>query len=274
VISYGAATGNGPTLIDHLVGIAIQRTGYAGVLDTLETADPASVDFQQVADLVGSSARPARPMQETLQFERASFMDSLQRIYHTDPTTGARELDIQELSRFASMVTDGGDDADLAALVDKFSATSYEQTMAVANDYYDRMTQASMLPYSQGREILAGVERDIENETNPMVKTFMPALSRYYTLVTGSEVQQRGTQLAARIKAFEQQNGSLPESLDVFGEADFTVDPFTGARFRYERTDGGFRIYSVGPNGVDDGGVHDRRFSSSDFVVFPPVRER
>jgi hypothetical protein len=45
-------------------------------------------------------------------------------------------------------------------------------------------------------------------------------------------------------------DGKAPETLDV-------PDPFTGRTMQYRRTATGFRIFSVGPNGVDDGGKED-----------------
>ena len=48
-------------------------------------------------------------------------------------------------------------------------------------------------------------------------------------------------------------HGEYPDSLDPIPRQ-LTIDPLHGSSFRYKRTEEGFLLYSVGPNGVDDGG--------------------
>jgi len=48
-----------------------------------------------------------------------------------------------------------------------------------------------------------------------------------------------------------------------------TTDPFTGDRFVYRSGGGDFTLYSLGGNGVDDGGVHDPRADTNDVVYWP-----
>jgi hypothetical protein len=51
---------------------------------------------------------------------------------------------------------------------------------------------------------------------------------------------------------------TYPESLEhLVGEAvtKVPIDPFIGKAFHYQREENGFVVYSVGENGVDDGGV-------------------
>jgi hypothetical protein len=65
--------------------------------------------------------------------------------------------------------------------------------------------------------------------------------------------------------------GSLPSSLDELVPAllpRVPVDPFSGSAIKYARRDGEFIVYSVGPNGKDDGGATHRR------VEGPPGYQR
>jgi hypothetical protein len=78
--------------------------------------------------------------------------------------------------------------------------------------------------------------------TNPLLGQLTPSLARARTGVTRGESQRRATALVTRIKAYEQQHGQPPASLEVFGDAAFATDPFTNASFRYERVEGGFRL--------------------------------
>ncbi|MGD9857947.1 MAG: hypothetical protein AB7U20_23630 [Planctomycetaceae bacterium] len=68
---------------------------------------------------------------------------------------------------------------------------------------------------------------------------------------------------------FRAGQGRFPEALDdlvpAFIEA-VPLDPYTGAPYRYQLTDGGFLLHSVSQNGVDDGGVMDVRVNKDDIA--------
>jgi hypothetical protein len=106
------------------------------------------------------------------------------------------------------------------------------------------------------------------------MRVMMPALGRYHTLHARAETTRRATTLAANIQAYRQQYGDYPESLDVFGDREFVVDPFTDQRFVYRREGDSFTLYSLGPNGVDDGGVHDRRARENDLRYWPRPEDK
>jgi hypothetical protein len=101
------------------------------------------------------------------------------------------------------------------------------------------------------------------------------AQNRYFALYT----QMLAAELA--IQVFEQENGRLPTSLDELVPVVLQAapgDPFADSPLRYRLQENGYLIYSVGPNGVDDGGVAKKdRWNQQigDFLpdmVFPPPR--
>ena len=85
-----------------------------------------------------------------------------------------------------------------------------------------------------------------------------------------NEGQASTVQLAAALNLYQQRNGAYPSSLeDLRGVLPvLPIDPCSGKSFLYRREGAGFVVYSVGVNGVDDGGdakeVRD--------VVFRPRR--
>jgi hypothetical protein len=87
--------------------------------------------------------------------------------------------------------------------------------------------------------------------------------------------RRRGTVLTAKIMAHKQRYGAYPESLDVFGEAEYTVDPFTERRMVYRREGDDFVLYSLGADGVDHGGIPylHKRDGASDRVFWPRPRD-
>lgn len=64
-------------------------------------------------------------------------------------------------------------------------------------------------------------------------------------------------QVLARIKQLEQQGVTEPTLADLGLPAEATTDPFTGKPLVVKNTPSGWLIYSVGPDGRDDGGVLD-----------------
>lgn len=63
--------------------------------------------------------------------------------------------------------------------------------------------------------------------------------------------------LAVELEEHRQSSGAYPESLYELRLKHFEelpLDPFSGKPFRYEKRPGGYLLYSVGPNGKDDGG--------------------
>ncbi len=69
----------------------------------------------------------------------------------------------------------------------------------------------------------------------------------------------RAARLAALVERHRHRTGRLPERLaDVLGEdlhAPQAQDPFTGEAMRWAVDAAAYTIYSVGPDGRDDGGI-------------------
>jgi len=59
---------------------------------------------------------------------------------------------------------------------------------------------------------------------------------------------------ALRLESHRKTRGQYPPSLDALGSDPLFTDPFSGQPFVYRRDGAGYTLYSVGPNGKDDGG--------------------
>jgi len=68
----------------------------------------------------------------------------------------------------------------------------------------------------------------------------------------------RSTATAVRIAAFHAENGRLPDANEYVNVIRPARDPMDGEFLRYRATAEGFMVYSVGRNGVDDGGSGNR----------------
>lgn len=83
------------------------------------------------------------------------------------------------------------------------------------------------------------------------------------------EAQQGLLLLHLALHKFRQDHGSWPKSLheiSAAGMSSMPLDPFSNQAFIYQVTDGGYRLYSVGENKIDDGGVSDEDGLQPDLV--------
>ncbi len=69
----------------------------------------------------------------------------------------------------------------------------------------------------------------------------------------------RMSRLAFVLEAYRLNNDELPNSLEQLeiadDQQDLMIDPFTQQLFKFERKETGFRLYSLGENGIDDKGL-------------------
>ena len=103
-----------------------------------------------------------------------------------------------------------------------------------------------------------------------MTMLFLPALSQVSRSGARGEAKQNGTDIAIAIERFRRKHGRLPENLDAL-VPDFLekvpLDPFDDRPMRFKSADGVILIYSVGADGIDNGGVEDAGKAEPDIVI-------
>lgn len=92
----------------------------------------------------------------------------------------------------------------------------------------------------------------------------LPAISRQWDNFARSEAETAMAKLAFALERHHLDHGTLPASLDELVPAYLPAvaeDPFSGQPLRYRRLNHGYVLYSVGTDGLDDGG-RPRDFSN------------
>jgi len=110
-------------------------------------------------------------------------------------------------------------------------------------------------PISQSRGPLAEMEVAIER-SDPINRLLFPALARTGTVWANDRARLRGLLLRAAVELYQRRQGEYPESLQQLVDTGIISavpdDPFDGKPFRYIPSPDGGKIYSVGPDLVDN----------------------
>jgi hypothetical protein len=126
-------------------------------------------------------------------------------------------------------------------------------------------------------------ESQDSNKNNAFCSLFLGSVARSYQGMVRNEAQRRGTLLTLALHAHHARHGKWPDSLKKIdrrlglkGLKTLRKDPFSGKYFKYKLKDGQPLLYSVGFDGKDDGGRHDKRWGEGDdggdFVFWPYQR--
>ncbi len=191
-------------------------------------------------------------------------------------------------------------------LLARFFYSSYELSgLATLNkikyaEMIEELMEISKTPYNKSR--LDTFETRIRNlpMIYPLIKMVAPALTALFAKKANIEAASKVTLAGLAVGRYRLKHGKLPESLnDLVPEflPSIPIDPFNGNQLIYKKgevvlekllpgeesssgkyeniTKKGYVIYSVGQNGLDDGGVSMR--SSSKYkhgdITFTVIRE-
>lgn len=265
----------GRTIIEDLVGIAeralTQETArqalHQGVFSTEE-------EIAATLEVLLAHDRDDRDPTLSLRGEHMASMDAIQALFPPSPEGGDPAIDI-ELAEKLSGMTGGGEGDALA----RMTAADGRESVRVFDEHYHEMAEMWRTGYPEVRAADIGEIEERNAYATPLTRAFMPSLSRYYELAARERASRRATKLAYAIHLYEKQTGRWPESLDELPAsygASVRTDPFTGTDFGYRVDETGPRIYSLSEDGIDNGGIHARRWAddpvdgSDDHVFWPP----
>jgi hypothetical protein len=275
--SLGRHTGDGPTLIQALVGVAIVAMMNQSVEDLIQQPRAPNL-YWALTDL----PRPLVDMRKPLQGERIMVEALLPGLHDMLRDAKSRPLSKEEivgyLDRIAALVDRKGSEFRLSAAVvsasmypaarkyliaqgrkaEEVDALPVVQTAllyaaGVYEERFDELRKWQSLPYWQAREALARVERDIRakraegfNFGTIIADLMIPAVQK--VVFAGHRLERKIAALriveALRLHAAVN-GGKLPNGLADVREAPIPLDPVTGKEFTYKRD--GSRAYVSAP---------------------------
>jgi hypothetical protein len=106
----------------------------------------------------------------------------------------------------------------------------------------------------------------VDERTAALASWFLPAVARQLRTIPGTLAMLRCAAAALALERYRLAHGRWPEGLDGLTPkllAEVPADPFDGQPLRFRRLEDGVVVYSVGPDGEDNGGRIDRRNPSA-----------
>ncbi len=105
-----------------------------------------------------------------------------------------------------------------------------------------------------------------------LARMLVPALGRARLAFARGKAQKAVLDAVAALELYRQKKGAYPANLNEPEEIlrAIPLDPFSNEPLKYNRTEDGYLIYSIGDNLVDDGGVEGEKGQPKDIVVRNP----
>jgi hypothetical protein len=288
----GRLVGRGATLIEGLVGIAIDQIATNADLAFLERAKLTRKQIQgYLKDLQGLPPMP--PMADKVDLgERFMYLDSVQLI---------RRGGVGMLEALGGR-TKQSTPVELKAL----EGIDWEPALRNGNRWYDRLAAALRLKDRAGREkALDKIEQDlrelraqakrqandatlIQGKESPdkivgkaigdvLIRLLMPACRNVQNAHDRTEQVQRNLQVAFALAIYHSDNERHPAKLDELAPnylAAVPDDIFSAKPLVFRPRGKGYLLYSVGVNGKDEGGrTFDDDPAGDDLCVRMPLPE-
>ncbi len=251
-LKMGRQLGQRPTLIEHLVGMAMTGDTYEQLLRLPQRVD-GPIDYAGLRQRLAAPEYEAPAVELAMEFERSAFHDTMQRLFTRDPDSGETRVDAEACRQFAPFLREG---QDVDTWIRSLEGVDYQATTAEADRMHDRWLEIMRTPFPQAEQMSSDLIREIEASANPMIKTMMPALSRVRESYAATQSKRRAALLSLALQEQRQRDGSFPASLDqlrVDGvDTSYFTDPLNGQSYRYESDGATFRLRSAGLDGVDD----------------------
>lgn len=285
----GRLVGNGPTLIEYLVGVAIESMAIKGELRFLSETKPSAkmlAMYRKQLDRLPPRASMAEKLDSC---ERVMFLDCAHRL-------ARNQMKLQE-------ITNGDGDG---SLIEKLAegailqSVDWDVALKSANKWYDRLATTLRKPDYRERiaelkqfneelkklveknrgpgallTLLGGKPAVTQMMSDVLISLLLPAVQQVGK-AEGRVIQNmRNLDVAFALEAFRADRGSYPDSLEPLAPnhiSEIPNDLFTALPLKYAKTADGYRFYSVGENEQDDEGrSFDDNPRGDDLVVRMPV---
>ncbi len=266
------------TLLEQLVGLAICQRGYDTTLAIIARYPTDTGTLERTLQVFKARIPRARVPRFT-EGEFLFQMDWVQRVF-TDDGHGNGRLLPRELCRMAEMLAPMAKPLSLAGAVRVcLNHPNRRRTVEISRDFYDAanaLTAKTPRQMSNERSTyetqLRRLEKGVYSPADDIV-----SFGRIIELGWRGQVSAQGMMAALAALTYKTKEGHLPESLEKLVTAGLLpqvpLDPYSNGPLVYKVRGDDFLLYSVGPDMVDNGGVHSTwDEKTGDHVFWPPQK--
>lgn len=139
----------------------------------------------------------------------------------------------------------------------------YSEIIPFAESFCDEIRN-EMRVFQQAQTIVQAIlfGSDIRPKAiaNILALMLLPAIARFPNDVARADARSRAIATVLAVRLFKMEKGRYPQSLDELVPEyleNVPLDPFDLKPLRYRKRQGKWIVYSIGPDGKDDGGVEN-----------------
>jgi hypothetical protein len=246
IVVSGRAIGDEPFIISQLIRMACQIIALQTLERVLAQGEP--------------SADELKKMQELLELEVA---DPLLLIAIRGERAGQHQL-MKALksgdAKLSTIAGSGGGSAFADVAGSTLARGSHARLLRLLTEY----VEVAKLPPEQQIEPIKQLDLRVKRarvEYDVVVALLMPAMMKVSDANRRNQAMLRCAIVAVAAERYRSQHQRWPETLDDLTRDHLKAvptDPYDGKPLRYKRLPDGIIVYSVGPDGEDNGGARNR----------------
>lgn len=298
-----------PTMIDYLVGIAIESVGRSCIKKFIVEGEPKEEHLKILEDaFVSNNYNWKDYFLRILEYEKFVIKDQFSNNYEIN-SKGKIRISRDPLSRLRTIIRKQIEEK-------KENNEFYMQlkTFAYPSYFQRKLTKAStimrwfVMPSSPEKlskiidkhfiRFYAMSEADFDEQKESEEFSFEQLFSirtrfnfdyvakllsnmsessffSFRQIYNRNFAEKRVCQIIIALRRYKNKNGQWPDSLDKIKdmtEAENFIDPINGSNFVYKLTEDGFTLYSKGENNIDDEGKRDsweEETGKDDWLIWP-----
>lgn len=287
----GRLVGNGGTLIERLVGAAVEMIACRAEAAFLDAAKPDAKTIEQCLRDLLSLPTPG-DLAEKIDLERFAFLDVFM------------QLDARGTEYLLMLSPDAKMDANELFSEIMLALTDWDPALQIGNKWFDRMADTvrskdrltRVQKYAEFSTDIKSLKQEVAQPTRrydelmkngvPQDKAIgqafgevftsllMPAAHKLIDAVDRERQTFDVTVTAFALAWYQRVNGRYPDSLAKLAPTFLTAVPgdlFSEKGLIYKLDASGFLLYSVGVNGADDGGRGYDQPPADDIAVRVPL---
>ena len=289
VARVGAHWQRSGTPVEQLAGLRISRRGHNGVLQVVASVGLRLSDLSDLQRKLASIYSESYPLVDA-EYERLVLLDMVQHVFTNDGPGGGHLVPPSSRGLVHTAMKESCPTAVKIPLLRTALSVIHArraETVAKAEQVFGHYRELSFLsPYQRQTRGVVTVSEMLESlpkHRYALVRSLVPSLDRMMDVRFHGRALHQATLTILALQRYRQEKGSYPAKLDELKAGGYLdvlpADPYDDKPLSYRVTNGGFVLYSLGPNFRDDGGQSDynqegrpKPWADKGDTVFWPLR--